>query len=379
MASNFSFSDSDGHESNATMPNIVTTAITTLASGTFLNVLNQSDAMVGVTTLEWIPFIVTYPFCYLLLDLAYRLKMNSLHLTELEGRKARPELDCKPDLHKLAALTKDITQNAKNVNEASIKRATFVDEVVKTAKQSSQMTADLSEQTNLGQSALLEMDSAFESVCNHITDLGGEVTDASTASKDLYLQLNTFLDEFEEIAGLATSITAVSDQTNLLALNAAIEAARAGEVGRGFAVVADEVKKLAAETKNNAIKIDTRLNAMRLHQKKLDHALHTLESSMQSALITTTSGESSMQLSTDKVSKAASDVAISLNYVREQLSQESLRLEKLASHVNVLAEDTRKAIKGSATNRGLGEQAIELVSQLDQSIYPPDSYPDSSK
>jgi methyl-accepting chemotaxis protein len=76
----------------------------------------------------------------------------------------------------------------------------------------------------------------------------------------------------ENIGVLSESIMNITSQTNLLALNAAIEAARAGEAGRGFSVVADEIGKLAEQSKETIIQIQSVTDDVRGAVKNLSES-----------------------------------------------------------------------------------------------------------
>lgn len=82
----------------------------------------------------------------------------------------------------------------------------------------------------------------------------------------------------KNISEMANSILDIAEQTNLLSLNAAIEAARAGEHGKGFAVVAEEVRKLAEESSNAVVEIQTNV-------KKVLTAVEELSNSSKEVLV----------------------------------------------------------------------------------------------
>lgn len=350
-------------------PSLVTRSLkTALVVGLILNIINQWNGIFGSAPIVWSSLLLTFlvPYCVSTFSGAlsanhFNKQQNQQHLED-DGPCIKQQV--MENTTQLQDLTKNITQNARNVNHASTQRVTFVEQVAETARHAQQTNINLAQRAQQTNGEVDKMTEAFKQVCNHMDQLGGQISLSMNATNGLSKEIHRFLTEFESIASLASGITAISEQTNLLALNAAIEAARAGESGRGFAVVADEVKNLAGQTKENAMQIDTHLKTLQSNQASLGEALQSLNDSMQKAQLATNDGESSMQLTTNEVSDSCDMIRQSLAQVSQELTEEQQRLEGIAVNVDELAQDTRKAIKGSATNIDLGMRSSDLVEKI---------------
>ncbi|MBR1741006.1 MAG: methyl-accepting chemotaxis protein [Lachnospiraceae bacterium] len=103
----------------------------------------------------------------------------------------------------------------------------------------------------------LESRGIGESSLEHVNQLEETTKQAGERMQQIGETVRDLVQEIANVQEILELIRHISEETNLLSLNASIEAARAGEAGRGFAVVANEVQKLADQTNEATVQIDS--------------------------------------------------------------------------------------------------------------------------
>jgi len=164
----------------------------------------------------------------------------------------------------------------------------------------------------------------------------------------------------ENIGVLSDSIMNITSQTNLLALNAAIEAARAGDAGRGFSVVADEIGKLAEQSKETILKIQSVTNEVGGAVGKLS------ESS--SELLNFVSNE--VKADYDVFMNVGNQYSQDSEYVDNLMTDFSATTEELLSSIHsmtqVISEVAKASNNGALETTQNAESAINIKMQSNE-------------
>jgi len=257
-------------------------------------------------------------------------------------------------------LANTITNNAVSVNQASQTRLKQICEVEELTNNFINKSNEIKEISSISQESSVSSVKISQDVISTIQSLTDLIDNLSSIMEE-YTSIHKNLDEKNKaVFSKIESISEIADQTNLLALNAAIEAARAGEHGRGFAVVAEEVRKLADESETSATEIANETKSMieisNQAQKRSREAYTLVEESQEVA----TKGVELLNELTNKAKKNKEEIDKSLSHIDNQLKDS----DKIKTKITNIVEDTKKAIKGSATNMELGKNLTEILNNV---------------
>jgi methyl-accepting chemotaxis protein len=153
----------------------------------------------------------------------------------------------------------EISGVVEQVAGGAIMQAQNTDAVVQTLNGNIKALRGIVENEN---SNKLELEEAMKKINNSYENVDNASKNISTTLEkfnEVKVKGTHLESKAQDITNIVSIVSGISEQTNLLALNASIEAARAGEQGRGFSVVAESIRKLAEQSKDAVLEINSNL------------------------------------------------------------------------------------------------------------------------
>lgn len=262
------------------------------------------------------------------------------------------------DISELSSET--LLETGKNVDKQKQETemvATAVEEMGATTNEIARNTSDASQVSEMAKNKVQDGKNIALNTRDIITRQAGEVDMAAE-------NLESLLNETNNIGTVTDTIQSIAEQTNLLALNAAIEAARAGESGRGFAVVADEVRSLAQRTRESTINIQDLVERL---QEKAQQAVSSMESTRESTLACLEKGKQTSQ-SFEETASAVVEISDFNNQIAAASEQQAMVTQEINQTLSSIMELAEKTSQGAKTTLQSNETSMKELDSLRREI-----------
>ncbi len=261
----------------------------------------------------------------------------------------------------IGSVSQNMLSAGEEMNQMVAQLSSSVEQIAEGAKtQAQQIAGALRESEGVGKTASNTLNQAegmnqASEIANKAAGEGGKAMESTIQNTDLMLEgsresvnrIEALSKSSEQIQEIVDVIRDIATQTNILAINAAIEAVRAGKQGKGFAVVAEEVKTLSADSKSQAKKISTLVQAVMKETEETVTTIKTMAQNVETgrrSIEQTSKAFADINRSIETTSKTAKEISVAASDQKKSIDAISDSLDKVSG----IAADTSSSSTQSA-------------------------------